>query len=1316
MLKPYWLTRLCADLSRKSVRRRSAASGRTNQTGLESLEVRLLLSGDHVASMAGGHAASMTVDDDGAMTGGHGNGHTCTAHSDDAVKATEHCASMQLATPAGASHVLVATGNWSDEAVWENGVLPTDEADVYIPAHLTVTVDGVIDAVLHSVRIDGTLRFRTSVNTQLSVDTIIGASGSRLEMGTAEQPVAADVTARILIADTGPIDRSWDPYALSRGAILHGTTVIHGAARTSWESLAKAPEAGDTTLTLTMVPDGWRVADVLVIAGVSDEGTGDETVRIAALDGHTVTLDHALTRDHLPPSSEFQIHVANTTRNAVFESQNTALDRRGHVMFMHSRDVSIAYGGFYELGRTNKLRAPDDAVLNSDGSLVAGTGTNVRGRYSVHFHRNGVQASAAPAVVHGTAVVGNPGWGYVNHSSYVDMTDNVAFNVAGSAFATEAGDEIGMFVRNLAIRTHGTEGDTDVEREPLEDWGHEGNGFWLQGPGVTVEHNVAAGATGSGLYVYANGLTQAGSGKTMFLAENLNDPALAKGVHNLPVALVPLKSFRHNTVYGSVEGAAFAYLDSLLKVEDEGLAALREHGWEFEPSVVEDLTVWNVYLGVTELYTGGAPGSQLTFRNITMVNHLDSSAEIGHNAELLYNRGRHHYENLRIEGFAMGMQTARAGLITVDGGYFNNGQDFHIAEPRSSHRRLEFTGDIEFGGLQTFDFDGELIDRTHYHMKAEIVRKEDSAEQWFGLTDHVLVNTGNGDSRQLFFPEQEGEHVLFPQQLPPTTESDPEDADPRIPRQYIGLTNAELRAQHGFSLGGTLPSDDAVDQPDDRINGLVGSPVPDPFPLPEVDDPLDDDEVDDDEVDDDDEDDDDEVDFARLAERIQMLRAESDSEYAELLNQHDWDPGERIALEPLLDRLRAIDEGGIQTELDELDSETLSNLEGLLDAFEFNDENETGNETDVVIEVPESSTGTVQVLLDDGHVVVMRGNDELQRRSLTSASTLTIEGTAGDDNLEFHLTDASELQLQSIAVNGRAGDDDIRLTGLADELARILRLSGNAGDDRITVTETVEAGVLMNGNAGHDSLRGGRGGDTLHGGPGNDVLTGGDGDDRLNGHGGHDTLSGDAGHDHLNSHGGHDVLSGGAGNDRMRGGAGHDVLAGGNGRDRLNGQRGRDTLHGGADDDWLLGAAGNDLLTGGDGHDTLAGHGGRDTLSGGAGNDRLTGHGGHDVLSGNDGNDWLRGRSGNDVLAGGNGDDRLDGQQGRDSLHGGSGKDQLKGGAGQDILFGGDGNDWISGQAGRDTVVTGAGEDRVTGPVSEIDEDFAWIAGWIDLV
>ena len=455
MLLFNWLTHLRThvlhgDLSRQPARRRSATRRLANRSASEVLEVRSLLSGNPVAALA----------DD------HGGDESCTAHADDPVRQGEHCVAMALATPAAATHAAVATGDWSDANVWANGAVPTEGADVYIPANMTVTVDGVIDEILHTIRIDGTLRFNPSVDTRLTVDTIVGASGSRLEMGTAENPIAADVSARIIIADTGAIDRNWDPFAISRGVILHGTTVIHGAAKTSWDSLATAPRRGDTSLTLTSVPDGWRVGDQLVIAGVSDEGTGDETARVAAIDGNRVTLDRALNLNHLPPSDEFRVHVANTTRNAVIQSLNPALDRRGHVMFMHSRDVNVAYGGFYELGRTNKMRAPDDAVVNADGTLVAGTGTNVRGRYSVHFHRNGVQQGSGPAIVRGSAVVGSPGWGYVNHSSYVEMTDNVAFNVDGSAFVTEAGDEIGSYVRNLAIRTHGTEGDADVEREP----------------------------------------------------------------------------------------------------------------------------------------------------------------------------------------------------------------------------------------------------------------------------------------------------------------------------------------------------------------------------------------------------------------------------------------------------------------------------------------------------------------------------------------------------------------------------------------------------------------------------------------------------------------------------------------------------------------------------------------------------------------------------------------------------------------------------------------------------------------------------------
>ena len=52
-----------------------------------------------------------------------------------------------------------------------------------------------------------------------------------------------------------------------------------------------------------------------------------------------------------------------------------------------------------------------------------------------------------------SVVADSPGWGFVNHSSYVNFDNNVAFNVVGASFVTEAGNEIGEFVGNLAINT-----------------------------------------------------------------------------------------------------------------------------------------------------------------------------------------------------------------------------------------------------------------------------------------------------------------------------------------------------------------------------------------------------------------------------------------------------------------------------------------------------------------------------------------------------------------------------------------------------------------------------------------------------------------------------------------------------------------------------------------------------------------------------------------------------------------------------------------------------------------------------------------------
>ncbi len=704
---------------------------------------------------------------------------------------------------ANVTHAAVQDGNWSDPATWNGGVVPVEGANAHIPVDVTVTVDGVFAAELNTLRVDGTLAFAADVDTELRVDTIVGAPGSVVQIGTAEQPVAADVTATIVFADNGPIDIANDPHQLGRGAVLHGAVEIHGAEKTSWTTLTDGARAGDVQLIFSEAPAGWQVGDALVMAS-TDGIDQDEDVRVTAIDGATVSIDRALDHDHVSPRDDLQVHVANLTRNVTFMSENAELMHRGHVMFMHTRAVNVNYAGFNQLGRTNKLEIADDPEFN-EGELIEGTGENVRGRYSVHFHRNGVVNDGNPATVTGSAVVDSPGWGYVNHASYVDMIDNVSYDVDGAAFNTEAGDEIGSFINNLSIRTHGT-GESPVDRQFAQDFGHAGDGFWLQGPGVTVEGNVASGATGSGIILYADGLVQEGLGKTRFLAANLDDPSLANGAETVPVVWAPIKSINHNVTYGSVVGTQFYYHRTPVQLEPDELRQVRDLGITFPQSVIEDMTMWNNDEGLRINYT-----LDTIFRNITIINAEDQLGDVGFNGDNVYNRGEHLYQNFHIEGFEVGMIPSRNGLLTEDGGFFDNEEvDFDIQEPRQSNRRLEFTGDIQFGNPGA----------VHFDMTADLRVIVDGVEDWFFLSDRVLLNFGEHAGKQLYYEAQAADFLLFPEQ---PEQASPDDPGFDVDEQFLEKTNQQLLDEFGMSFGGALLPDDAVGAPPNII-GLLGSP------------------------------------------------------------------------------------------------------------------------------------------------------------------------------------------------------------------------------------------------------------------------------------------------------------------------------------------------------------------------------------------------------------------------------------------------------------------------------------------------------------
>ncbi len=164
-----------------------------------------------------------------------------------AAEDAEHAAVFALVPDSAATYKSVASGNWSDPTVWNHfnsttntwvadGTTPGSNANVVISAATTVTVDGdeAIDAsgnrlALHTIRDDGVLTFNTHVNTELLVDTFIVSPQGVLDIGTASDPVASNVTAQVVFADgtandgsNRDIDLNWDPLQFSRGLVSHG--------------------------------------------------------------------------------------------------------------------------------------------------------------------------------------------------------------------------------------------------------------------------------------------------------------------------------------------------------------------------------------------------------------------------------------------------------------------------------------------------------------------------------------------------------------------------------------------------------------------------------------------------------------------------------------------------------------------------------------------------------------------------------------------------------------------------------------------------------------------------------------------------------------------------------------------------------------------------------------------------------------------------------------------------------------------------------------------------------------------------------------
>ena len=687
-----------------------------------------------VIACGGGGSSSETPDPvAGEPTGGDQGGGNQSGGDNTPPPPTgsAHCGMIPAFADAGRMTVRATqSGRWIDPDTW-GGAVPVDGDSVQIPEGMEVTVASMLSSRLETVRIDGALRFSPSNDTQLQVDTLVSTCTGTLEIGQSNAPIQADVSARIVFIDDGPVS---DPRLISRGALLMGQTIIHGEPKTHRAIISPQARAGDDQLTLTTTPSGWQSGDQVIVTGtVANNPASDEIRTINSLSGNQVTLSAPLNLDHTAPRSDLNVYVANATRNVEFVSENTAILHRGHIMLM-SANADIQNARFTELGRTDKttplddfeFRFPDDSAGDdapATAQVTALGGTNIRGRYVIHFHQIGTDPTLAPALVKGSVIFNGPGWGFVNHSSHVNFIDNVSYGLQGAGFYTEAGDEIGTMQGNIAIRSvnrtfttdEGGAIDPDLRAFRM-DYGNDGDGFWLTGNRVSVIDNVAAGASAHGIIYWSDGVMEVSgdsAARVTVRVSSLPNAGLIPDRESIPVWWAPLAESRGNETYGATIGFRARYIHAanyLGREEQSDFHRTPPQAYvDTLTPTFRNLTTWgnrdgvllnyNERLSLIDSRIVGFGRNQSVFQANGGTANTGVGLDVGTDAT----HGPATIENVTIEGFGAGFVTPVNGLWNVRNMTLSdNGTDLYIQPADTNPTRVQFEN-VSYSTFQVDD-------------------------------------------------------------------------------------------------------------------------------------------------------------------------------------------------------------------------------------------------------------------------------------------------------------------------------------------------------------------------------------------------------------------------------------------------------------------------------------------------------------------------------------------------------------------------------------------------------------------------------------
>jgi hypothetical protein len=249
------------------------------------------------------------------------------------------------------------------------------------------------------------------------------------------------------------------------------------------------------------------------------------------------------------------------------------------------------------------------------------------------------------------------------------MSLDVAYSVKGAAFVGEAGDEVGLFDGDVAIRGYDV---NNVFTPVLEarggsnfDFGKHGTAFWTQGDGIAITNCVAAGSKSLAYVVGGTiGFKQVGSTSfVQFPVYNLPDPSLAPAQKKfISAGDVPL-TFTDNVCFGGPYGVGLW--------TGTGAAA---------PPLIGDNVVSGNYIGAGSFGVFTPYDSAVDFMNNVVDGLAGNFTGTGYGATLY---SRHCIDGNTFVGYATGIMAPDQGPSEIKNNTFLCLTGIHVSNQPS---------------------------------------------------------------------------------------------------------------------------------------------------------------------------------------------------------------------------------------------------------------------------------------------------------------------------------------------------------------------------------------------------------------------------------------------------------------------------------------------------------------------------------------------------------------------------------------------------------------------------------------------------------